>query len=422
MGVIDFITLMALYIEVGVLAYFDYKLWRSIYTPLNMLMLPYTFVLTITILCCGNMGLVDFYYPSLQVWMVGLLVFAVPSYLFGLSFRKNTPVDQAGNIDDNIDMRVLNILSTVLVVAFLLRFVSMLGSSPYLPGSEDFGYAYCGGGLWGHLHRTLNALSIIYIYKFDKKHWYYLLLVFGMFFVTLMYGVKSWVLIPAVAGICMRLYAGKLKLSPMLVLKISAAAFLVFIVTYSLSLLVGTDDSNEVSDVFAFICRVFVHYLISGVLGWSQDLQMGILEQPNFDALIANVLNFYHVLAGSEYVQVINPFFIHNGVNGSNVRSFFGTIYINSNTIQFIGIVTYVSSLLYMAKVLVVYYKGIFLNVAYFFLMAMLIMGWFDYYFYTLTALEVPAWVFILYLIARKRNKDGDLPSSLTDRKVEQNV
>ena len=158
------------------------------------------------------------------------------------------------------------------------------------------------------------------------------------------------------------------------------------------------------------------------MLGWSQDLQMGILEQPNFDALIANVLNFYHVLAGSEYVQVINPFFIHNGVNGSNVRSFFGTIYINSNTIQFIAIVTYVSSLLYMAKVLVVYYKGIFLNVAYFFLMAMLIMGWFDYYFYTLTALEVPAWVFILYLIARKRNKDGDLPSSLTDRKVEQNV
>lgn len=408
MEVTDFISLLALYIEIGILAYFDYKMWHTVYTPLNMLMLPYSIMLAVTLLICGNFGVAEFYYPSLLVWMLGLIVFAVPSYIFGLSSRKLLAKENGRTIDENIDMKILTVFSTVLVVAFLLRFAMMLKTSRYLPGSEDFGYEYCGAGIWGHLHRVLHALSIIYIYMYDKKHWYYILLIIGMFFVTLMYGVKSWVLIPAMAGFCWRLSAGKTKLKLGLVLKVMIFAFIVFLVTYSFSLVLGQDNVATFDVIFEIIYRNFAHYVVSGILGWSQDLQMGILEKPNFDVLMVNVLNLIYVVTGDKFVDPVNPFFIQNGINGSNVRAFFGTIYINTTIFQFIITVITVSSIYYIIKLWAVKSRDFFVNTVYFFYGGMLCMGWFEIYFYHLQFLEVPAWIFILYLLARKRNRDNN--------------
>ena len=315
MGLVEFISVLAIYIEIAVLAFFEYKMWRTMYTPLNLLMLPYAVMLLVTILASGTMDIVDFYYPSMLLWMLGLLLFAIPSFMLAIPLRNSLKKEPTGFILDNINMKYLNIFSVLLVSAFLLRFVFMAKTSPLLPGSDDFGYEYCGKGLWGHLHRALHALSIIYIYKFDKKHKWYLFLIGGMFFVTLMYGVKSWVLIPEIGGICMRLYTGKLKLSPSLILKVFILAFAVFVVTYTFSLVLGVSENVAFIGVFEFVCKNFVHYVISGVMGWSQDLELGILEKSNFDILIAHVMNIYNVIVGNEYVQSINPYFIHNGVN-----------------------------------------------------------------------------------------------------------
>lgn len=413
MTLMDFIAVVAIYVEIAVLAIIDMKLWRTIYTPLNLLMLPYALMLTVALIACGNWDIVEFYYPSLQVWMIGLPIFAIPSYIFGLYMHNKIDVCVNDNyIDDNINMRVLNIVSTILVVMYILRFILMLRTSPYLPGSEDFGEVYAGRGLWGHLNRILHVLSIIYIYKYDKKHWYYLLLVAGMFFVTLMYGVKSWVLIPAIAGICMRLYTGKTKLKFGLVVRVILLAFIVFIITYTFSLFLGVEENDSYDMIFMFICRAFVHYIISGIVGLSMDMQLGVLETPNFDVLLANILNLYNVIMGNEYVYAINPFFLHNGINGSNVRTFFGTIYVNSNIIQFILLVLFNSALVYILKVLTLISKNIYLNVIYYFIGGMLIMGWFDYFLYTLPAIEVPGmalFVCMMMKIGFKKNNSETL-------------
>ena len=412
MTLLEFISVLAIYSEIAVLAYFDYRLWKTMYTPLNLLMLPYAAILMVTILSAGSMGIVEFYYPSVVVWMFGLLLFAIPSHIMAYSFKDRLRNEKEELFIDNVNMNSLNIMSILLVVAFLVRFVYMAKTTSMLPGSDDFGYEYCGKGVWGHLHRALHVLSAIYIYKYDKSHKWYILLVLAMFFVTLMYGVKSWVLIPTVAGICMRLYTKKMKLSFMLFVKVFIMAFAVFLVTYTFSLLLGRENADTFGNIFQFICSAFVHYVISGTMGWSQDLQQGILETPNFDVLVANVLNLYHVVAGNEYVQAINPFFIHNGVNGSNVRSFFGTVYINSNILQFVLLTLTVSFVIYFAKLWTIINKTIYVNVFYYFVGGLLIMGWFDYFLYTLPAIEVPAWVLIIYFITKKRGTENPLPVS----------
>ncbi len=414
MTLMDFIAVLAIYVEIAVLAIIDTKLWRTIYTPLNLLMLPYAVMLMVALLSCGNWGIVEFYYPSLIVWMVGLPLFAIPSYILGVGFRRRMQTVNLGNFnDEGMNMKRLNVITTILVAAFLLRFIMMVRTSPYLPGSDDFGYDFCGGGLWGHLHRLLHALSIIYIYKYDRKHWYYLLLIGGMYFVTLMYGVKSWVLIPAMGGICMRLYAGKIKLNTSLFLKVALFAFVVFFVTYTFSLFLGKEEAATFDVIFEIIYKNFVHYVISGIVGWSQDLQMGILETPRFEVLLTNILNLYNVVAGNEYVDPVNPFFIHNGVNGSNVRAFFGTIYINASIIQFVIVVLAVSAIHYLVKIWADFTQSIYVGVVYFFYSGMLLMGWFEIYFYHLQFFEVPLMVFIIYLMLKidfKNNTTETLP------------
>lgn len=406
MGFVEFISVLAIYLEIAVLAFFEYKMWRTMYTPLNLLMLPYAVMLMVTILASGTMDIVDFYYPSMLLWMLGLLLFAIPSFMLALPLRNSLRKEPTGFILDNINMKYLNIFSVLLVSAFLLRFVFMVKTSSLLPGSDDFGYEYCGKGFWGHMHRAFHALSIIYIYKFDKKHKWYLFLIGGMFFVTLMYGVKSWVLIPAMGGVCMRLYAGKMKLSLSLFLKVFVLAFAVFLVTYTFSLVLGRENSAAFSAIFEIICRNFVHYVISGIMGWSQDLELGILERPNFDVLITNVLNIYNAIVGNEYVNPINPFFIHNGVNGSNVRAFFGTIYINATLIQYVLTVVVVSFIHYFACLWAIKSKNFYINLVYFFFGGMLLMGWFEIYFYHLQFLEVPAWILILSFLGSRNSEN----------------
>ena len=167
--------------------------------------------------------------------------------------------------------------------------------------------------------------------------------------------------------------------------------------------MLGQEEVATFDVIFEIIYRNFAHYVISGILGWSQDLQMGILEQGNFDVLLVNVLNLIYVVTGDEFVSPINPFFIYNGINGSNVRAFFGTIYIHTTAVQFVMVVTVVSSIYYIVKLLALKTRGFFVNLVYYFYLGMLCMGWFEIYFYHLQFFEVPAWIFILYMIAGKR-------------------
>jgi hypothetical protein len=275
----------------------------------------------------------------------------------------------------------------------------------FMIGTEDFGELFC-QGIWGHLHRLLHVLLILYVYKYDKKHRYYLIFIFGILFVTFMYGVKSWILIPLMGGLCMRLYTGKMKLHLSLIIKVLILGFLVFFVSYFLSLFIAKEGNASIEVVFKFIVDIFVHYFVSGVLGWSQDLQMGILEHPNFDSLMINIINIVSLVTGDEFIDAINPVFIHNGIKGSNVRTFFGTIYINSNLFQFVLMTLVFSFISYLSKIWATVSKSVYVNTMYFFFMGLLFMGWFEIYYYHLVMIEVPMWIIIIWLLLPDKKQD----------------
>ena len=392
------LILISFLIEVGVLLYLEIKTWHTLYTPLNFLMLPYVVILLITIAISGKWGIVDFYYPSILYWNVGLLVFAIPSYAIGYAMQKNgKPVCRP--IDDGDGLpRIVVVLAAVMCLAFLYRLKQTLGSSAASLGSDEFGMDFDGHGLWAHLSKLNLPLLILCIYYVDRKRWWLWIIILLLIFITFLHQVKGWVIIPCVTGLAMRLYSGKTHLTFKFVLLLVLGALLVFMISYIFSLVVG-GEAMLGGAIMELILNIFAHYVTSGVLGFSVDLAAGMPDKGSMEVLFAQFVNIINLLSGNgEIVSQVNNVFLYTGINITNVRTMFGTIAIYTNPAQFIFVTVLISSTIYLLRVLAIRFDNVYVNVIYFYQCALLCMGWFEYYFFHLDAIEVPVMTLIVMM------------------------
>ena len=386
-------------IEFFVLFYLEYKTWETFYTPLNLLMFPYTLVLIITVLLTGgSTGLTEFYYPSIFVWNVGLLLFAIPSFALGYCLKTNGMSMKSPFPPEHLP-RILVVLAVLLAVLFMYHIWSMLGSSSEALGSDEFGEDFSGGGLWGHLRQLTIPLLIMSIYFVSKRRWWLWPIIIVFLVVSVLNQVKGWIIIPVLAAIAMRLYTGKTKLTIRLVVYALLGAFSVFFLSYALSILFV--QSRGVSNEFMeFIFGHFLHYLTSGILGFSIDAQLGFPDVGDFEKLWCPVVNIINVIAGNEdFMSPVNPYYYNTGINNTNVRTLFGTIFINSSILEFVVYTLMLSCLFYGLKLAADKLGNVYLYVIYFFECGLLAMGWFEFYFFHLIALELPVLVIILWLL-----------------------
>ena len=155
------------------------------------------------------------------------------------------------------------------------------------------------------------------------------------------------------------------------------------------------------SSIIELIMHHFIHYLTSGTVGLSLDMAAGFPDKGPFQVLFTQMVNIINILTGnSELISPINKVYYFSGINLTNVRTFFGTIAIYTNELQFIGTVVFLSLVSYLLKILAVKYNNIYVNVIYFYQCSLLCMGWFEYYFFHLDVIEVPVMVMIVWLIA----------------------
>ena len=396
-GFQDILILLSFLVEVAVLLYLEMKAWKSLYTPLVFLILPYVIVLLISIAISGNYGFVEFHYPSILLWSVGLLLFSIPS--LSLAFilqRKGLPLNS--EVKEMSMPQWLAALSFFVVVLFLWRFKSLYGGA-HVIGSHDFGDALCGDGFWGHLRQLSLPLLMLAIYSLDKHRRWLWLIIIPLFGVALLYQVLGWIIIPCLGGVVMRLYTGKTKLKASLFLYVILGGSLVFLVSYVISIVVVAENDLD-SDVFTFIFKNFVHYLTSGTLGLSVDMERGFPDAGSFEVIWAPIVNIINVIVGKdEIVSPVNPWYYNTGLNLTNVRTFFGTLYIHTNTLEFVVYIFLSSTLMYLLKLMTIKWKNIYVYAAYFFECGLLAMGWFEFYYFHLVVFELPAILFVMWLV-----------------------
>lgn len=397
--ILDSLILLTFLLEVAVLLYIELKAWKTLYTPLIFLMLPYTVILLISIAISGNWGFVDFYYPSILFWSVGLFLFSIPSFSLAYILQKKS-IPLNSTVKDCTMPKLVSLIALFIILLFAWRFKTMYTGVTMI-GDTDFGEEFSGRGFWGHLRQFSLPILTMAIYFVDRKHKWIWFIIIPLFIVALLYQVLGWVIIPCLSGIFMRLYTGKAKLKLSLLLYVLVGVSIVFLGSYVMSLVVAGDSELD-NEVLAFICRNFIHYLTSGTLGFSVDMQRGYPDAGEFELLIAQILNIGKSIVGDKkMVSIINPFFYNTGFNLTNVRTFFGTIFINSNYLIFVIYVLFLSSSMYMLKLATIRFNNIFVYVCYFFECGLLFMGWFESYFATLAAVEIPVMSLVLMALCR---------------------
>ena len=400
----QYAILLILLMEVTVLTVLEYRAWGSFYTPLCVLMLPYTFVLLVTICIAGNFGYVPFNYDSIWVWIYGLPLFALPSFAFaslmrnvalGLRPLATEGTQECGKWNENTPQKFPQSLLLIGGVVILLLFVKLyttLSAGFFIFGTDDFADEFSGHGLWAHIRTLLIPLLILMLYQVGKGCrwlWIPIILMLTLQFVNM---VKGTIVIPIFAALLMRLYTGKTKMNLKLILIVIGLAVLVFFLIYIVIPIMGNGSEADMKLV-QFVGEHIVHYFTSGTMGWSFDIDQNMPDRKDFEYIVAPIVNIVHSIRGEELISVVNRHYWCTGTDITtltNVRTFFGTLYIYSDAWQFITYTLGLSTFIYAWKAAALIKRNIYINIILFYYCGLLMMGWFEFYFFHLDAIEIP--------------------------------
>ena len=398
----DYAILLILLMEVTLLTWVEYRAWKTLYTPLCALMLPYTFVLLVTVCIAGNFGYVAFNYESLWVWIYGLPLFALPSYAFAAIISRKVENEKTPTSDISLTSHlspltskfppVLLFICAIVVLMLFAKLYTTLSAGLFLFGTDEFADEFSGHGLWAHIRTLLIPLIILMFYQVGKGCrwlWIPILLMLILQFVNM---VKGTIVIPIFAALLMRLYTGKTRMGLRLILIMVGLAVILFFLIYMVIPIMGNGSAADMKLV-QFVAEHIVHYFTSGTMGWSFDIDQNMPDRKDFEYIVAPVVNIVHAIKGEELVSVVNRYYWCTGTDVAtltNVRTFFGTLFIYSDAWQFITYTLFLSTFIYAWKVATILRPSVYLNIILFYYCGLLMMGWFEFYFFHLDAIEIP--------------------------------
>ena len=424
----DFLPVLILYLEVVLLAFAERKLWNTWFTPLNCLSVPYAVVLAVCLYVNGNMGFVPFYYPSVWVWVVGLAVFFVPSCILGWIQRRRTsrgcePATAKEFTVSPSTRRILEYITWGIFALFIFWFFHLAFVKKLLPGGENFAQEWAGHGFFGHLFTVLMGLNIFWLFAADRNHKRYWLYVFGFFGVALLYLAKCWFLIPLAAGLLLRLLTGKTKFSIKIILISVFTGLAFFFATYWMLLFVAVADkdipdsqiqqSSYKTEVNTFISYHALAYVTSGVYGLSEDLAQNTLEYRDPAMIYTPFVNICKVFGDKNYVSGINDQYIQITSQyhaRSNVRTFFGSLYVYLGTWHAMVYALVFSGLIYLLFTFAWKRRHTFALVLVGWIMGCLLMGWFDLYTISLNFISLPGFLAVIFGICLLGEHRRNLP------------
>ena len=413
----DFLPVIILYLEVLILAFAEKKLWNTWFTPLNCLSVPYAVVLAVCLCVDGNMGFVPFYYPSVWVWVIGLAVFFVPSLLLALRQRQKNGTAKTEQLKEitasPFTCRILEYLTWLIFALFIFWFCRLAFVKHLLPGGENFALEWAGHGFFGHLFTVLMGLNIFWLFAADKSHKRYWLYVLGFFVVSLLYLVKGWFLTPMAAGLLLRLLTGKTKFGIKVILLSLFTGFSFFFASYWLTLYVTVEEKHDIrldqkkaknpaafrEEVSAYIGKHAVTYVAAGVYGLSEDLAQNTPEYREPAKIYAPFVNICKLFGNKDYVSHINDHFIQITTHdlGTNVRSFFGTLYVVLGGWHALAYVFVFSCLTYLFFAFALKHRHILALIILGWFLGCLLMGWFDLYSSTLNFISIPCFLTAIF-------------------------
>ena len=364
--------------------YIDFKLWGTNYTPTIVLGWPFIFLLLLSStyykINFAQFKLNDLVIP---IWLIGLLSFWFGGLFMKLIF-KNVRINFSQlklgtdffSIKKNQLRKLILIAFPIILISVYLIF-TLLQKFDFNFADENF-QEKLKGGLLGHFRVTLLIITVFLLIFYQKKYFqfYQVFIIIITLIISIAYSVKSWIIIPIVAGFIGRLFLLKTKIKFKHIL-IIIVPFLMFWLTYQIAL--GMTSSNN-----EFIFRHMRFYIFAGPIGFSEHLNQGLSIGTNPVYAFTPLINIFYFIFNEQYYNVVSTFWaILPSGESTNIKSFFGTLYIYGGisyvlTSFILGIIVYS----YLVTVCFTIKKRIapFIVANYSFILAILFMGWFECY------------------------------------------
>lgn len=389
--------LFAFYIFLLIALCIEYAMWRDIFTPFfssGSIILFLIFV--------NQLFLLDFGFNSIEnsntfinIISLGLLSAFCASVSFRLIFApacKGVNFNRVANIlefDFNkVDNQLVKKFIYILCISVnsYIFYLLLVAGVPF----SNIGKEYLSEGLLAHL---ISYLLIAYCYLYGSKirlKFTEGVVLFLCLLPAILYGTRGWIFLAIISGIFFRGYCCNKWPSLMRIFFGFFVFILLFVFSYYYRNYVSSND-------YAFE-QIMIHaigYLFAGVQGGAELFGTNNDRVPYFNMIFSGLLNIYSFITGERnYVSNVAPnFFIINTqtFQQSNVSTVYGTVFFGLGAS--LGVIYFVIyfSIFYLLYIGVKKTKSINIKIFYSFMMAGLVLGFFEHYLGLLFYLELAA-------------------------------
>lgn len=408
----DLIQVLIVVIVIIVLARIEYKIARIFYTPYILIACPYAIIFCVQWYSIKLYNLSTFNIMYFPYMLIHLLVIWIIDMIYFIKFKNHMYIIAPLKSDypelrlvvnqNNKAGKVIGILGLILSVYLVFQFVKDAKSLSEMGKivQEEFQLAYSGG--FSFYARLICMIASVYFFSFfNKKRKVYFLLGAICLVPNILTFVKGTVFICIVAGVLGNTIIHQRKLSLRILAIVGLTGVLVFFGTYLVEICIWEPSKFVQKETYEYIFAKLNFYLISGVQGFNEQLNMG----KNFvnsgqNPVFAPVINFLAKTTGvvNRVDTISNEWTILGNITN------YGTA--KTNTYSFIGVlVLYLGgplSILWEMMIavielfffnLMVRHKKIEYFILYTVFVSVYILGWFNYY------LMLTFWVYLFIML-----------------------
>jgi len=374
--------------ELSLFVIVDYYKYSTVFTPALFLGAPFAFVLFLAVFVCSSHGFFPVTESAVALWCLGLFLFWLSGSLVTFAVIKGRVAFLCSKIaTDKYVTLLVRCLSWVFIFVLLLSFVRSYSTYGTI-GGDDFSEAFASHGIAAHCLSLLRVNAAFLAGVNDEKRFQNTIIILLTFVFLVLYNVKGGIILTALVCLFSRqiMSRSKINLFKIFILVVLGISF--FVLSYLISL--GSIDLD-------FIVVHFFAYVISGVVGLSEHLRHHLPVDYDVSLIFQPLRNIYDYITGGEVAETLSDFWVTTSIvyaKKSNVKTFFGAIYIYAGFMKGALIVSILGLSSYCILICTVILRRLLFLILYLFIISSFMLGWFDFYFNGLFYYEM-----VLYIL-----------------------
>jgi hypothetical protein len=399
------------------LALWDAALWRCRLTPIGVAAVPFAALSVLAVPLGPAFGFVEVNPAIFLVWIAGLASFLAAS-IVARNFTR-MPADGSFVYLDIERLaaavptaRIVAAIAATVAAVNLYRLLGDLAAIARL-ADEEF-QAEFGAGIAGHVQAFAYPAVAVLVAQGRRARRIDIAFIFFGMLGALLYQVKYTVFMPVAAGVILGVQLGTIRISLRSVAIWSLGGISIFMLVYLLGFAAVNPESVGDPETYLELAKHLLLYLVSGVLAFSEALRAGAQQFLGLENAV--LLPFHNlstvIFGGSEVVgidQLVNfTFKVSDEGTRENVFTLFGSLYLYLGLPGMMAYGFIVALITYFLLGAARRYGNPWFACAPMLMLAFFAFGWFHFFFWLLTPLEVVTASLLLAALSGLRRSRPD--------------